>query len=339
MDRYTEGATIGLVKDRIVDHLVIRLAAGHTPTQAIYSSGHNQCKIFIDVIVLERTEMGFWQSVPLFESERDSATVTFFSDNPKQQLSKGWICDKQKNRYSAGVSTNESDDGELELKSSTGSSNINVVERYLRVEPGPVEAQCFMACITVGGKVYTSNFSVGDKTFSSSIVIRPVRPYALRRADLVEHIDLAYRDDSVAIVRVFYYTPPSTIKLIETVGVSSPVSVVNEGPQCKTAAVSRIPGTYADKLSIIVGKDQPGTLLYMNDIQRGVYSDRNPSVRFAERLTILRYLELKRNKWYPVASAPINYVTFRDSSGCDHRFRLSYNTPEIPVGKNPRLTG
>ncbi|AZE59450.1 MULTISPECIES: hypothetical protein [Pseudomonas] len=321
-------------KLRRVSLFEIKLAAGNSSTQALYSSGHNQCKVFIEVIVLERQDDGFWQRVNLSFDESRSATVTFFSNDPNQSLSKGWFCDVLKNRYNTGISTSPQNSSEH----APDATRFDTIERYMRVSPGTIETQRFMARITVGGKVYTTNSVDGSLIFNSCIAIRPTRPYALRQYDLLEHIDTnAYRDGNSVRVSVHYYTAPSSTQIIETVGLSRPVPISSEGVHFKTAGVFRIPGGNGVKIGIVVNHDLAGSVLYMNSVQRGVYSGSNPSIKINERQTIMRAFSFYWAGWYPSEALPPNYVTFRDSNGCDHRFRLSFMAAYVSTGA--RLTG
>jgi hypothetical protein len=305
---------------RRLAHFEIKLASGHTPTQALYASGHNQCKVYIEAIVESREIDGSWTRVSLSGTERESATVTFFSSNPHEPLSKGWVCDKEKNAYDAGLLRTPHN------TTSAATERIDNIERYLRVYPGAIETQRFMARITVEGVTYTTNFSQGSQFFSSFIIVRPTRPYALRRVDLVEHYHRAYRDESINLtVHVYYYTAPSSIRLIENLGVSKPLFVSSEGRRFRTAALTN----GISKVGTVMQSDVPGQSVYLHDIH--MQSPTNPRIPFSERQTLLRIVMLYYNKIVGDDVPVINYVTFRDSSGCDHRFRLILVSSYLPL--------
>lgn len=302
----------------------IKLATGQDAMAAVFASGNSQCKVVIEIVAEVRLEDGSWQLAKLTESERASATITAHSINPRAQLPGGWFCDTNKNKYDIGVRHTLAQEAMEVHDQDDAPTQLEVIDRFLRVSPGVIETQKFMARIVLGGKTYTTNSAEGSKVFNSSITLRPVRPYALRLSDLMPHYDnAAYKDDSIKLVTmVCYWTPPTSIRLVETIGLSNPVHIENEGLRFQTASVS--PDSLVLKIGGVTGKDQLGATLTVNDVHRGVYASNNPTVRFNERQTILRALYFSYRGMSYFSSSPRNYMIYRDNYGCEHRFRLSY---------------
>ncbi|MBO0491833.1 hypothetical protein [Pseudomonas sp. Marseille-Q1929] len=308
----------------------VKLAAGQDSMAAVFASGNSQCKVLIEVVAEVRLDGGSWQLGKLTESERASATLTAHSLDPLAKLPAGWFCDTDKNKYDIGVRHTLAPEVVDEHRHGHASTQLEVIDRFLRVNPGVIETQRFMACITLGGKTYTTNFAEGSKIFDSSITLRPVRAYALRIFDLVAHYDnAAYKDDSIKLLAmVTYWTPPVSIKLVETIGLSNPVAIANEGLHFQTATIGF--DVIKIKTGGIVGKDQLGATLTMNDVHRGVYASQNPTIKFNERQTILRAVYFQYPGMPNTSSSPRNYLIYRDNYGREHRFRLSH-TPYDPV--------
>jgi hypothetical protein len=120
---------------------------------------------------------------------------------------------------------------------------------------------------------------------------------------------------------VAYWTPLVSINLIETVGVSNPLHIANEGFLFQTASLGF--SSFKVKTGGVYSRDQPGAALTLNDVHRGVYASHNPTVRFNERRTILRALYFQYRGLPSTSSSPRNYLIYRDNYGCEHRFRLS----------------
>lgn len=302
----------------------VKLAAGQDAMAAVFASGNSQCKVLIEVVAEERWGDGPWQLAKLTEIERASATITAHSISPLEQLPYGWFCDKAKNKYDIGVRHTLASEAMEACHQVEAPTQLEVIDRFLRVNPGVIEAQKFMACITLGGKVYTTNSAEGSKIFDSSITLRPVRAYALRRSDLTPHYDnAAYKDDSIKVLALVHYlTPPASIRLVETVGLSNPLYVAYEGLRFQTASLDS--GLVRIKTGVVYGMDQLGATLTLNDVHQRVYASHNPTVRFNERQTILRLVYFKYPGLQGTPGSARNYVIYRDNYGREHRFRLTY---------------
>ena len=301
----------------------VKLATGQDSMAAVFASGNSQCKVVIEVVAEVRLEDGSWQLAKLTESERASATITAHSINPLARLPDGWFCDTEKNKYDIGVRHVLAPEATATHHQDGAPTQLEVIDRFLRVNPGVIETQKFMACITLGGKTYTTNSAEGSKLYDSSITLRPVRAYALRLSDLTPHYDnAAYKDNSIDVLTmVAYWTPLVSINLIETVGVSNPLHIANEGFLFQTASLGF--SSFKVKTGGVYSRDQPGAALTLNDVHRGVYASHNPTVRFNERRTILRALYFQYRGLPSTSSSPRNYLIYRDNYGCEHRFRLS----------------
>lgn len=301
------------LKTRLVK-FEISLPGGHIATDALYANNRHQCKVSISVILEKETATGDWERVALTTAQRDSVTVTLFSENDRQPLPVGWSCDHGKNKYDTGLWGSR-------IEEETGLEDV--LDRYMRVAPVAIQTQRFMACITIDGDTYTTNPLESVLYATSWVIISPVRPYFLGTSELTrfEHRDAYRGTNPTVLVIVNYWTPPSGLTFVENLGLSNPVAINNEGLYFKTAVVSALLGTA--KVGVVVGRDG-GQSLYMNDVHRNVYADKNPKIIFDRRTTIMRAVEFSAS--FPAqTSTAKNYWALIDNFGCEHRYRMTYH--------------
>lgn len=197
------------LKTRLVK-FEISLPGGHIATDALYANNRHQCKVNITVVVEKQMSDGGWERVPLTAAQRNSLSVTLFSAMPQQQLPTGWSCDNEKNKYDTGLWGANVEEEEA--------VDEDIVDLYMRVAPGPLQSQRFMARITLDGIPYTSN-PLADQ--SSWVIISPVRPYSLGINELTRYLDSrAYAGTNPTVtVMVYYWTPPSGVSFVDNLGI------------------------------------------------------------------------------------------------------------------------
>lgn len=314
--------TRGAVESELrVTEFFVTLPGGGQSTNALYANGHHQCQVNIEVTLEQRLPGGRWERVPLTAGQRNSITLAEFSADPHQGLPEGWGCDQEKNKYNLGLWKPGSTEDLPEA--SAAASQQDVVARFLRVAPEHIQTQRFMASITINGKTITTNSADVAGSAVSWVIVSPVRPYLLGVDELTPYVDeTAYQGSNpTVLVSVYYWTPPAGLSFFDNLGVSHPVPVSHEGYAFTTAVFSREFGPA--KVGVVVGRDGMGQSIYMNDVQRNVYPDKNPRIEFNKRETIMRAIRFAG----PIpgdAPSVFNDWTVRDNYGCEHRYRLGY---------------
>ncbi|AZE76827.1 hypothetical protein [Pseudomonas synxantha] len=278
----------------------ITLPGGKVSTNELYSNGRHQCQVEVEVELMQLQLVGNPVRVPLNSKERDSLTITVFSTNADEPLPRGWSCDKEKNIFDIGIrrSATEVDDAvhvaEAEMVSRRRLDAVDVVERYMRVDPNASSKSVrFMAIIEVDGVRYTTNY-VGDEfTFLSYVDIDFIRPYKLLERELVLHYDAEALWDGVFDIDVYYWTPPSGLRFLFNRGLDSPVSLSWEGKISESFyAISA--GTYTNKGGVVCGKDVANPTLLLSDIYTGHPEGDSKVIRFNERSTIMRLVRFRQ---------------------------------------------
>ena len=308
----------------------IMLPGGGTSTEELYSNGRHQCKVEVEVVVMQLRADGSSVQVPLTTEQRNSLTITVFSNNANEPLPRGWSCDKDKNIYDvglrrAGAEAVSTDQGtETEAASRWRREAVDVVNRYMRADPSASNEKVrFMATIDVDGVRYTTNYSFGDISFSSYVIIGSVRPYKLGVHELVQHTDIhAYQDDYCDI-DVYYWTPPSGLRFLVNRGLDSPLFLPWEGRSSTSSYnnnFDRWERTY--KGGIVYGKDVPNPTVLISDIFKGHPHGDQTVVKFNDRPTIMRAVRYRENKFRDVALDHKSKWRLWDNYGCEQVYMI-----------------
>ncbi|SDL02367.1 hypothetical protein SAMN04490190_2922 [Pseudomonas libanensis] len=305
-----------------VSHFDIVLPSGQPSTDALYANGRHQCKVQIELVVEREDSDGYWHPYTLSQEERNSVTVTRYSENPNESLPLGWHCDRHKNDYDSGLRRHGA---RLQVEESTGSigAKLNVtvelVDRYMRLDKNmPTEPQRFMATVRLGDDVFTTN----SGNYNSFVTILPTRPYRLLVSDFVKYEDGGAQFDDVTDVNVVYYTPPGGLKIVTMLGIDKPLLMNNRGFYFHTAFCQTMTQVGNSKWSQVgvVTWQEPGSSLVTNDIQQG-YNPKNPKVRFNAESTQLRIVKFW-GKWKMDTGMSNSILRVLDNYGCEHSFRI-----------------
>ncbi|AZE53279.1 hypothetical protein C4K03_1108 [Pseudomonas synxantha] len=299
-----------------------------TQTRALYVNGRHQCKVYISIVKQVEDESG-WKVVPLTPAEASSATLQLYSTNPASGLPAGWHCDTWKNSYDSGLLNENSELEDIDQKAALGSADVapkQLLERYLRIEPGRSnETRRFMASIRINGKIYTTNYTDDDTSFNSYVEVTPTVPYVLKTAQLQQFIDhTAFEGDIYRPrVKVYYWQPPPGLYFVESLGLSDPLSIPNEGSHFQTAFL------YMDfKGGVVVGKNSLGSRLFLSQIHKNVYPDKDPEVEFNLQPTAMRAVALHYEGGHGDSKGTWQVV---DNFGCQHSFRLVKGDYQYPI--------
>jgi hypothetical protein len=305
-------------------HFEITLPSGQPSTTALYANGRHQCKVTTDVIVEREKEDGTWERIRMTDEERDSLTITPYSGNINQPLPAGWHCDKEKNIYDSGLWSRgvEAEVDSNIVKMREGSPpQTDVVDRYMRFDPDrPIDAVKFMARIVVGGVTYTTNYSVGDVSFDSSVTIFPTRPYLLTVSDLVAYVDKQAFEDRHAKVLVSYWSPPAGLRFLRNRGLDAPLSVPDEGFLFQTTYFVSFLGSYS-KIGVVQNRDDPSVGIPISAIY-SAHPDSNKMVRFTQVSTNMRAVFLRVSSSSNISMDAQSKWRLWDNFGCEHIFRL-----------------
>lgn len=245
----------------------IFLPSGNESTNELYANGRHQCKVSIEILMVQEDVDLTWAETPLTPQERESITVTLFSPDPNQPLPLGWSCDKEKNIYDTGLwsgPTSQKQDKDPQIQ-----KNAEYVDLYMRFASNvAIEPRRFMAKIVVGDTVYITNLVNDEVDFRSSITIAPVRPYLLRAAQLRQYHDDIYFDPRTNTdIDSYHWTPPSGLRFLVNHGFDRPMSIDHEGNSFQTSFCQSLGGRYR-KGGIIFGKNQPSDRIYFIDLHR-----------------------------------------------------------------------
>ena len=308
----------------------IELPGRQTLTNALYANGRHQCRVNLLIVKEVEDENGNWRSTPLTPTEVESATITGYGV-PAQPLPSGWYCDRQKNKYDAGLRRSGVEGEEGREPPGTiipvpGITPIEQIARYMRVNSDiPIEIQRFMGYIVVGGKVYTTNGTFGTVSFNSYVHIEPTRPYRLNAADLTGYQDTdAYTGqigNNKIDVDVYYWTPPAGLNFVENRGLDRPVQVNNEGLYFQTSFIWDSGSGIRRKGGIIWKKDTLGLQLRIDDVQRP--AGHNPYIEFNRRPTIMR--AIRYIGWVDTPNSELKSAwRLWDNYGCEHVFYVDW---------------
>lgn len=309
--------------------LSIRFAGRTEAANGLYANGRHQCEVVIDVVKETCGPDGEWIATPLTDEERASVTVVEWSEHDTQTLTQGWSCDDLRNEFALGLwrdeSAQEHTEEDVEWVEHPEAESIS---RYLRCDPdAPIGPAMFMARVSIDGDVYTTHCSVHGVVFESSVTLSAVAPLELSAADLDLYMDLfAYTPGNFyrTSVHVYYWTPPKGLHFIKNMGFDDPLGIPGEGKDFQSTFIHQnIPGPEFNKAGTFINKDDPDSLLYLDEIHEGLAAPSpNPLVRFNERPTIMRAIRLKSEL---VAEARDTKSTWRllDNYGTEQRFFLA----------------
>jgi hypothetical protein len=305
----------------------VQTVQGQVATNELYANGRHQCEVYIMVAKEVEDESGFMRFTPLTAAERDGITLIEYSTNVGATLPVGWMCDTVKNEYDCGLRKSFRD-GVLEASSNVDEpiqhaavAPVEMVKRYLRQsDDQPVQSRRFMARITVAGKIYTTNFSDDDNSFNSYVEVSPQVPYRLRVGELSVFRDMfSYEDSGIPLsIYVYYWHPPAGLLMLESLGLTAPLNVENEGTDFHTAFYG-FAGLFRG--GVPIGKNTPEASLQVSEVQRNLYFDKNPSIEFALLPTVMRAVVIKWLDLYKFGDSQ-GYWRLIDNYGCLHSFRI-----------------
>ncbi|WPN99304.1 hypothetical protein [Pseudomonas sp. MUP55] len=321
-----------------VIHFEIILPGGQSSTNALYANGRHQCKVLIEVVVEQETSEGGWEVARLTAEERESLVVTLYSSNINQPLPDGWHCDKQKNQYDAGLRGQVADERVMRLGVDGAGENTvlhkEVIERYMRFDSGrAVEPNRFMAKNVIAGVTYTTNSSVGDIPFDTSVYIAPVRPYVLKVADLNLYVDTAAYDDDYAAVDVYYWSPKDNLRFLVSLGFDELLPVPGEGEIFQTS-FSRDRSSYVRrgvKFGIVTNRNTPGVNIPVVGIYRWHPAGGNNIVRFDQVSTIMRAVWMSTTVSLQYDGDSRSKWRLWDNYGCEQVFWLQSRENEYSL--------
>ncbi|MBO0491832.1 hypothetical protein [Pseudomonas sp. Marseille-Q1929] len=306
----------------------VQTVQGQVSTNELYANGRHQCEVYIVVAKeVEDPFGGIKRITPLTATEKASVTLVEYSTNIGATLPAGWTCDTVKNAYDCGLRKHFRD-GVLEESSTVEAhvprasvAPIEVLKRYLRLnEAQPLQTRRFMARITVGGKIYTTNFSGDDSLFNSYVEIVPQLPYRLSVRELGAYRDIfAYEDKTIPLsIHVYYWHPPAGLVMLESLGLTAPLNVENEGANFHTSFYGFL-GYFRG--GVPIGKNTPEASLQMSDVQRNLYFDKNPAIEFTLLPTVMRAVVVEWLDLYKYGQSQ-GYWRLIDNLGCMHQFRI-----------------
>lgn len=299
-------------------------------TNALYANGRHQCEVRLLVVKEIEDKDGNFKNIDLTDDETISATVTGYGGE-QESLPQGWFCDREKNKYDAGLRglSSEEEQG-AERQGSIVPIPVTVpiqkIDRYMRVDSNiPIRTQRFMGRIIVGEKTYTTNSSSGGAIFNTYVEIQPTRPYRLNTAQLTVHQDIdAYTgtvNGNKVDVDVYYWTPPDGLRFVENRGLDSPVVVNHEGLYFQTSFVWDSGRGVRRKGGIIWNKDTLGLKLRMDDVQRP--AGNNPYIEFNRHPTIMR--AIRYEGWMDTPNSELKSAwRLWDNYGCEHVFFVDW---------------
>jgi hypothetical protein len=304
---------------------------GTTRTNELYANGRHDCKLFIRVAKQVEDAAGRWSIVALTDAEKASATIVEYSTNPFSGLPAGWSCKHKAGQYDAGLwQQGRKHDQPVQSTVPTRASvaPVELLERYLSFAPNhPIQAKRFMASIRIDGKVYTTNYTDEDSQFQSHVEVTPTRPHAVRVAQLQRFVHKqAYvgdRDDIYAYV--FYWQAPRGLLIVQSLGITEPLQVPDEGTHFQTSL-----NVFEFKGGVAVGKDEPGATLFLSQVKRNVYPDKDPEIEFNLQPTAMRVVVLKHkaSSNYQISTGTWGLI---DNFGCEHHFKFRFGNHDYPV--------
>lgn len=318
-------------------HFHIVLANGQDSTDALYANGRHQCKVLIEVTMVQEGINGNWESTLLREDEKASVAVTLYSPNVNQPLPGGWSCDTVKNIHDTGLWIREIQDaeeggiGENTTQQKSGAlDTIEIVERFMRLETGAsMESRRLMAKIIIDGKVYTTNFNEGDSKFNAWVNISPRQPYRVRVRDLILTVDHAYWNHNTKTdIDVWYWLPPPGVRFISQMGLDAPMWVPWEGRYFQTSFVNGSGGVDR-KGGVVVGHDKPGSSPSLDEIHENL-SDNYHILRFNRVNTIMRalWVSIELPMFEGEGNTPWRLV---DNYGCMHVYTMRGSRQNIEL--------
>lgn len=306
----------------------VQAIQGQVSSNELYANSRHQCEVYIRVAKEVEDESGFMRIMPLTAAEKASITLVEYSTNVGATLPVGWMCDTVKNEYDCGLRKNFRDGVLVDASSSVNEpiqhaavAPVEMLKRYLRLSDAqPIQSRRFMARITVAGKIYTTNFSDGDSSFNSYVEIFPQAPYRLKVGDLSMYRDVfSYQDNKIPLsIHVYYWHPPAGLFMRESLGLTSPLNVENEGTNFHTAFYGFL-GYFRG--GVPIGKNTAEASLQISEVQRNLYFDKNPSIEFALLPTVMRAVVIEWLELFKFGDGQ-GYWRLIDNHGCLHSFRM-----------------
>ncbi|WP_248752667.1 hypothetical protein [Pseudomonas sp. MWU15-20650] len=307
----------------------IMLPGGQTSTDELYSNGRHQCKVEVEVVVMQLRPDGSSLQVPLTSAQRNSLTITVFSNDVNEPLPRGWSCDKDKNIYdvglrkSGGTVVGKDQGTETEVATGRHERGLEVVNRYLRVDSSASHEKVrFMAAIEVDGVRYTTNYIKDDFNFLSYVTIGSVSPYTLRADELVLYADHNAYDDFFCDIDVYYWTAPSGLRFLVNRGLDSPLFLPWEGKSSTSSYCFGIQDFRTYKGGIVYGKDVPDPRVLISDIFSGHPQGDQKVVKFNQRTTIMRAVRFRENKHRYILVDHQSKWRLWDNFGCEQVYEI-----------------
>lgn len=195
----------------------------------LYANSNQQCSVLVEILKVDWNGNANVKSL-LTASEKETLVIRPYSAELCPDQAPGWDCEFVKNVYEEGpwrrsLSAQQEaappdPAAETALAAAAASPDNMVperIDRYMKTDRA--QSQRFMACITVDGKQYSTNYSQGLTNFNSYVDLLGIAPYTLRVNDLVS----PYRDDAYSNkqdknnhidVDVYYWYLPGGLKVI-----------------------------------------------------------------------------------------------------------------------------
>ncbi|MBV4478479.1 hypothetical protein [Pseudomonas khavaziana] len=313
-----------------LEEFAIESDLGGVYTSELYANGRHQCKLYIRLIKKLENALGGWDVVPLTSAEKASATVQLFSPNPAIGLPAGWSCDVEKNQFDCGLwpqsGQTEAEVQEIAINPPSGAP-LELLERYVRVAQNAItDTKRFMASIVIDGKVYTTYYNDDNVLSNSFVDITPVKPYVLRVAQLqrfIDIVDLSHVEEKLR-AQICYWQPPASLYFVESLGLTAPLDVPDEGASFQTAFVF-----WAGRGGVARDKNVLGTPLFLSDVKRIIAPGKDTEIEFNLQPTAMRAVVLFTDYFDHRESAGTWRVV--DNFGCEHSYRMVFGTFGDPV--------
>ncbi|MHA1081251.1 hypothetical protein ACR9HU_23715 (plasmid) [Enterobacter ludwigii] len=151
----------------------------------LYANFKHQCPVEITV---EKSVFnnGRWETVPLSSTERESITVTEFSNEINSPLPSGWAVDDSRNPHlDMGLWQGRSSFNMEDFSHQNIGTDTETIFRFLRSSL-PAQPKRLMAVITLdNGEKITTNYNRNDMVFNSSVTISPRPPLSIFAENLI----------------------------------------------------------------------------------------------------------------------------------------------------------
>jgi hypothetical protein len=151
----------------------------------LYANFNHQCPVEITV---EKSVFnnGRWETVPLSSTERESITVTEFSNEINSPLPSRWAVDHSRNPHlDMGLWQGRSSFDREDFSDRNIGTGTETIFRFLRSSL-PAQPKRLMAVITLdNGEKISTNYNRNDMVFNSSVTISPRPPLRIFAQNLI----------------------------------------------------------------------------------------------------------------------------------------------------------